>query len=298
VQRETVVEAIERGRRILTGFSDTPNLDAQLLLGQALGRSRTWIHTYPETELQPSQLAQFDQSLARYQAGEALPYILGWWEFYGRSFRVTPEVLIPRPETELLVDLALRRMVDQTGSVTAVDVGTGSGCVAVTLAAEAPALKLWACDISAQALALAQANARHHSVQARIQFLESDLLTPLSGHFDLICANLPYLTRDDLTHLAVAEREPRIALDGGMDGLESIARLLAQLPGRLRPGGGALIEFGEGQARHVATQAQTLMPDAEIQIHRDLNGLERVLEITAAGYAQVSGLGKTRAESA
>jgi release factor glutamine methyltransferase len=218
LEKLRVAQALEHGRQALLNRSTTPNLDAQLLLMKAADQTRAWVLAHPEAELDASQARQFQHDLAELAAGTALPYILGWWEFYGRRFRLSRKVLIPRPETELLVEQALNWLQRVDGG-RALDLGTGSGCLAVTLAAERPGVRVLAADIEREALQQARLNASWYGVEERISFVQADLLSPLRGPFDVICANLPYIPTAALADLEVARREPARALDGGRDGL-------------------------------------------------------------------------------
>jgi release factor glutamine methyltransferase len=172
--------------------------------------------------------AQLDpeQAVCRFENGEPLPYILGHWEFLGIEFGITPEVLIPRPETELLVEKAIAWLQESPVRRTVADVGTGSGIIAVSVAVHIPDAQVLATDISYQALRVARANARKFDVSSRIDFIQCDILPqhpdplPTQGHFDLICANLPYIPTESLHRLPIYQREPTIALDGGEDGLD------------------------------------------------------------------------------
>lgn len=271
------------GRRTLKPHSDTPDLDAQLLLSEILGRTRTWILAHPESELESTSFQTFQRDLARCEAGEALPYVLGWWEFYGRRFQLNPEVLIPRPETELLIEEALAFLTSYPDRSMVADVGTGCGCIAVTLAAEMPNLNIVATDLEGGALHIARNNAHDHQVLPRVRFVQADLLSPVKATFDLICANLPYIPSEDLIDLVVARREPRTALDGGEDGLQVIDRLMAQIQNNLTPRGRILLEIGADQAEAVQTIAQKAMPSSAVKILQDLAGRDRLLVIDRRG---------------
>jgi release factor glutamine methyltransferase len=252
------------------------SLEGQVLLAQLLGRPRSWVLAHPEVEVTPEQAHSFENDLSKLQLGAALPHLLGWWEFYGRRFRITPSVLIPRPETELMVETALQRMQD---GERALDIGTGSGCVAVTLSAERTGSMVLATDLSLAALSVARSNAVLHSVQDRVHFLAADLLRGLRGRFDVICANLPYISSVELGALDVAKREPELALDGGHDGLVLIRRALADLPGRLRASGTALFEIDPRQADRVVEAAASRFRMSSIDIAPDLSGKPRLLII-------------------
>jgi release factor glutamine methyltransferase len=188
--------------------------------------------------------------------GEPLPYVLGHWEFYGLTFSVSPAALIPRPETELLVELAMDWLHSHPGKRRVIDVGTGTGCIAVALAANVQDLRVLACDISHPALKLSLENASRHRVSDRIDFIQTDLLPAINRQVDLICANLPYIPSPRLKSLQVAQNEPRLALDGGKDGLKLIKELLALSNDVLSPGGLMLLEIDETHGEQVLSLAE------------------------------------------
>ncbi len=267
----------------LKGTSETPALDAQTLLAHVLQRPRAWLLAHPEAHLTAAQTAILEQALARLKDGQPLPYVLGEWEFFGLTFEVTPAVLIPRPETELLVERALAWWHDHPERCRAADVGTGSGCLGISLAVHAPTLRVFATDLSFAALTVTRRNAARHGVTDRIRTVCCDLLTPFPCTFDLILANLPYLPSQTLRQLAVYRREPTLALDGGPDGLDVIRRLLEQAACRLAPGGLLLLEIEASQGETVASLAANAFAEAEIRVHPDLAGRDRLLEIQAVG---------------
>jgi len=267
----------------LQGKSETPALDAQTLFAHILKRPRAWLLAHPEVHLTASQLAALEKAIARLQAGQPLPYILGEWEFFGLTFEVTPAVLIPRPETELLVERALRWLQTHPGRRCAAEVGTGSGCMAVSLAVHTPDLHVFATDLSFPALRVARRNIGRHRVTDRVHTVCGDLLTPFPYTFDLILANLPYIPSTTLRQLEVYRREPTLALDGGPDGLDLIRRLLEQAPRRLAPGGLLLLEIEASQGKTAASLAANAFAEAEIHVHPDLAGRDRLLEIRAEG---------------
>ncbi|MGD8813338.1 MAG: peptide chain release factor N(5)-glutamine methyltransferase [Anaerolineales bacterium] len=266
-------------RRALLEHSNTPGLDAQLLLCEVMNRDRAWLLTHPEAPLETDQLNAFCDSLRRCLAGEALPYVLGWWEFYGRRFEIQPHVLIPRPETELLVEHALSYLEANTQRDLVLDVGTGSGCIAITLAIEMPQLQVVATDLDRSVLQIASKNAVRHGVGDRIRFIQGDLASALAGPYDLICTNLPYIPSARLSELVVGRREPQVALDGGPDGLVWIRSLLEELPRLLEPGGKALFEIDEDQRDAVLADAAGSLLDARVQVCKDLAGKDRLLII-------------------
>jgi release factor glutamine methyltransferase len=276
----TVTSALQFARRQLGGLDDA-EVTAEALLAHVLGLSRAQLWAHREAAVTAEQGAAFQQLLARAAAGEPLAYLTGQREFYGLDFLVDRRVLVPRPETELLVDFAR-----SLGPKRALDVGTGSGCIAVALAVSLPQAAVMASDVSAVALELAQRNAERHGVAGRIDFLQSDLLaacmTPAFGvqpAFDLICANLPYIDRDVLRGLPVSQHEPWLALDGGRDGLELIKRLLHEAPRLLAPEGAVLLEIGAGQGAKAGGAARDAFPAAQVTVERDLAGLDRLLVV-------------------
>lgn len=271
----------------LSPISDTPALDASVLLAHVLNKPRTWVLAHPELALTTEQQNQLNQALARLESGEPFPYVLGHWEFFGLDFDITPDVLIPRPETELLVEKAIVWLQQSSTRTTIADVGTGSGAIAISLAINVPNANIVATDISKQALQVAQRNAENHLVNERINFISCDLLPnrdtsspniyPLT--FDLICANLPYIPTETLHSLPIYRREPTVALDGGTDGLGLIRRLLNIAPDWLSPDGLMLLEIEATRGTDALDLVHDLFPKADIQLHQDLTGLDRLLEI-------------------
>jgi len=289
-----ISQAIRELSNRLATVSETPSLDAQVLQAHILGASRAWILTHPEVSLTPAQEQALRGAMARLEGGEPLPYLLGHWEFYGLDFIVSPDVLIPRPETELLVERALEWLRLHPGRRRAADIGTGSGCIAVSLAANLPDLYVLATDISLPALEIAKANAEKHNLGNHIQFLHTDLLnfqprrsifarkdrpTLNFQPFDLIAANLPYIPTSRLESLAVARREPRQALDGGPDGLDAIRGLVPAAAQWLAPGGLCLLEIDASQGEAASNLAQSVFPQAEVSVVPDLAGLDRLLVV-------------------
>lgn len=275
----TLSEWLEALRRSMAQFSDTPSLDSQVLLAQVLERPRAWVMAHPQAVLNDEQGARLQSQLQRLEAGEPLPYVLGHWEFYGLDFQLSPAVLIPRPETELLVDQGRAWLQANPGRNQAADVGTGSGCIAVSLAAHRPDLRVTATDISEAALQLARKNAARHGVAQQIEFVQGDLLAALDGPFDLICANPPYIPSAELKKLAVFGREPGLALDGGPDGLAITRRLLAQAAHKLAPGGLLLVEIEASQGDQTLRLAGKYFPSAKAEVLADLAGRQRLLRV-------------------
>ncbi|HQK15563.1 MAG TPA: peptide chain release factor N(5)-glutamine methyltransferase [Anaerolineae bacterium] len=263
----------------LSLHADRPQVEAELLLAHILNQPRTYLWAHPEASLTPQQAADYAACVQRRATGEPLPYITGQIEFFGLLFTVTPDVLIPRPETELLVETALEWLKAHSDAV-AVDVGTGSGCIAVALAVHAPTVRLYAIDVSSPALRVVRANAERHNVAERITFLEGDLLMPLPEPADLILSNPPYVAEGEWDMLPVSvQREPRTALLAGADGLDAIRGLLTQAQTRLKSGGLMLVEIGERQGAAAHSLARVAFPDADIVILPDLAGKDRLLGI-------------------
>jgi release factor glutamine methyltransferase len=260
-----------------------PRLDRQILLAHVLGQPRAWVLAHLEIPLTEKQTREWKAALAHLRRGDPLPYVLGHWEFFGLEFIVTPEVLIPRPETELLVETALDLIRQADSAIrTCVDVGTGSGCIAIALALHAPSLTLTATDISPEALAIAHANAVKHSIASRIELHTADLLdcpALADRRFDLLVANLPYIPTSTLRMLEVYGREPSLALDGGADGLDLIRRLLQTAPAHLAAGGALLLEIEASQGKSALDLARQAFTQAELRVLPDLSGRDRLLSI-------------------
>ncbi len=254
-------------------------LEAEALLAHALEISRTQVLAHPERPLSPEEEAAVSEALRRRLNREPLAYITGRREFFGVDLMVNPSVLIPRPETEVLVETALKiaNEFPEGPELSVVDVGTGSGAIAVSLALHLPSARIFAIDSSGAALELAQANAELHGVMDRITFLEGDLLSPFSGGVDLIAANLPYVRTGELSSLAPeVQQEPTGALDGGQDGLDVVRRMMQQAQHAISGDGVILLEMDPKQAEPLRSMGESLFPGAEISILKDLAGLDRV----------------------
>lgn len=276
-------------RRALETISDEASFEAELLVRHVTGLDRAGIYANPGHELTSAQAQTLRAFTDRRLRREPLPYILGDWEFCGLSFRVSPAVMVPRPETETLVEEALawrkRRRTEDAASVTIADVGTGSGCIAVALATKLPEDTVLALDISSDALTVATENAARHGVADRVRVLESDLLSAVPGPVDLIVANLPYIPNADVGSLQPEVRlyEPTVALGGGPDGLALIRRLLEQAQTTLSPRGAIMLEINPPQSGPLPAEALAMFPGAEVRVVRDLAGLDRVVIIDLSG---------------
>jgi release factor glutamine methyltransferase len=272
-------EIIPNLKSRISYHSQSPLLDAQTLLAHITGRSRAWLLTHPEATITPEQHTVLTAALARLETGEPLPYILGHWEFYGLDFTITAETLIPRPETELLVEQALEWLQTHPYQRRAADVGTGSGCIAVSLAAQIPDLQVVASDISPATLEVARTNAQKHTAAERITFRHADLLPANLPPCHLICANLPYIPTQTLAQLDVLGKEPTLALDGGPDGLELIRRLLPQAARNLAPEGLLLLEIEATCGAVAQNLAREFFPEARIDLLPDWAGHDRLIRI-------------------
>jgi release factor glutamine methyltransferase len=283
--------------RLRTAGSPSPRLDAELLVAHAFGRDRAWLHSHPEAALDGSELAILSGWLERRSAGEPVAYIRGFKEWLSLRILTDRRALIPRPETELLAESAMdevaARLVRDDAPIAAWEVATGSGAVALALAVRfrqslaLGRLRLGASDTSAEALELASENLAAHGLAGLVTLGCGDLMDPpvlpAPQRPDVLVANLPYLTTEEVTGGGGSlQHEPRLALDGGADGLDLVRRLLALLPERLADGGVALLEIGQGQAPAVRAVVSDLPMEVDISTLLDLAGIERVVRIQRA----------------
>jgi len=255
---------------------DSPRLNIEHLLADALGKRRIDLYLEFDRTLSENELAPLREKVRRRVEGEPLQYLLGSWDFFGRAFRTDPRALIPRPETEILVEIVLKVIRAELGSRTRLlDVGTGSGVLAITFALECPNLQIVGSDVSPLALNLARENAERQGLNRRIEWVESDLLSSVSGPFDFLVANLPYIPTAELLKLAPeVKRDPQLALDGGPDGLVVIRRLLLEAPKVLRDGAFVILEVGFDQADRVA-DLLTAQKFRDISVENDYQGVRR-----------------------
>lgn len=274
---QTIAQALKFAKSQIE--SDSASLDAQVLLGEIIRQERAYLLAHPEHPLTEEQQARYVEWIRRRASGEPVAYIIGRRAFYDREIAVTRDVLIPRPETELLLEQALA-FIHEHPSASAVDVGTGSGALAVTLAAHSPKAQIYATDISPTALATARYNGFLNHVN--VTFFEGDLLEPLISReirVDVVMANLPYIGTEELATLAVSRHEPRLALDGGADGLDVIRRLIAQIPAVCNPGALILLEIGADQGDAALKLAQSTLSAQKAEILKDYAGLDRIIKI-------------------
>jgi release factor glutamine methyltransferase len=255
--------------------------DVQVILAHVMERPRTWLLAHLDTHLSQPQIDSATQAFNSYQAGTPLPYIIGHWEFFGLDLEVTKDVLIPRPETELLVEKAIIYLQNNPNKKNVIDIGTGSGAIAISIAVNVPDTKIWATEISTAALEVAKRNANKLKVDKQIEFIECDLLPEnnLASKVDLICANLPYVPTEIMLGLSIYGREPTLALDGGSDGLALYRRLFKLIPDWLAPQGKMLFEIEASLGQQSLSLAHKSFPHADIHLHQDLTGRDRLLEI-------------------
>ncbi|MBI5953227.1 MAG: peptide chain release factor N(5)-glutamine methyltransferase [Chloroflexi bacterium] len=288
-----VQELLTAAVRRIEPHSETPQLDAQVLLAHVTGKNRAWVAAHPEFEMDAGRV---EPLLKKLELGEPLPYVLGKWEFFGLEFDLTNDVLIPRPETELLVETAIAWLKAHPDKRTVVDIGTGSGAIAIAIAKNVPDARILATDISPDALQIAKRNAEKVQAQDQIEFVECDLLpksevrmqnaeygnsaffTPHST-FDVICSNLPYIPTETLRSLPIFGREPTLALDGGADGLDIYRRLFKLAPERLAPQGIMLLEIEATRGMQILSLAYDSFSEVSIHLHKDLAERDRLLEI-------------------
>lgn len=258
---------------------DHPHQIALALLAYVLAKPKSWILAHPETHLSAAQKKALDALLLRLEAGEPLPYLLGNQEFFGLNFAVSPVVLIPRPETELLVQKALDWLTANPHLRRGLDVGTGSGCIAISLVSNCPDLCMIASDISTDALALAQQNANLHNVHDRIRFVECDLIPADPGKIDFLCANLPYIPSHKLAQVNSLPWEPSLALDGGEDGLRLFRKLFTKIRQLSSPPSLILLEIEDSLGKPSLELCRQFFPTSDIHLLQDLSGRDRLLRI-------------------
>lgn len=270
-------EALAQACDILNSTDiENARLEGDILLCHTLNISRTRLYLDLYKTITPRQKKAFFNLIDRRLNGEPSAYITGTKEFYGYEFNIDRRVLIPRPESELLVEKALE-IARGLEKPIITDIGTGSGAIAISISLKLPDAKIYAIDISAQALEVAHKNCQKYGIKSTITLLEGNLLKPLPEAADIIIANLPYVKQEDIPEKTC---EPAIALDGGKTGLLQIEGLLPMVSDKLRPGGSLLIEIGLGQAEHITKLINNLYPDSRVEAFKDLAGIERVILVT------------------
>ena len=287
--RDALRQAREKLR--VSGVEDA-GFEAEYLLRYALGCTRESLLMALDSDVSPSDQLRFDSVVGRRAAGEPSAYITGHREFYGLDFKVDSRTLIPRPETELLLELALEfaaRRTSRDEGLNIADVGVGCGAIAIALAVNLPGARVVATDISPAALKLASENVSRHRVEDRVTLLEGDLLQHISGSIDILVSNPPYISSAQLATLPreIRDHEPRGALDGGANGMVLIERLISQAKNKLRPGGAMFVEIGWDLGERTLARSLELWPESEVSITPDLAGLDRVLTLCSPiGAAQ------------
>lgn len=256
-----------------------PHQIALVLLAHVVQRPKTWLLAHPEAHLSKTQADQLEGLLQRLEVGEPLPYLVGTQEFFGLEFEVNPSVLIPRPETEIMVETALAWLQEHPSSRNGIDVGTGSGCIAISLVSNCPDLNMLATDLSETALNVATKNAQKHNVADRISFSLSDLIPEDPQPVDLVCANPPYIPTEKLVEVNSLPWEPSLALDGGKSGLDLISKLLEKLPAFLNNPALILLETEATLGAQTLQLAKRNFPNAEVSLHKDLFERDRMVRI-------------------
>jgi release factor glutamine methyltransferase len=272
-------EALARAREILTDrHIDDAALEGEILLRHVLGKSRAQLFTDLDSDVSSSDIKQLLKLVERRVRGEPSAYIIGNKEFYGLDFIVNRHVLIPRPETEMLIEQAIK-LCSGNHYYKVADIGTGCGAIAISLAISLPSVKIYATDVSIKALEVAAQNCTKHGVTDRISLLRGDLLEPLPESIDLIIANLPYVREVDIPAKGPLSFEPQVALNGGKRGLDKIERLCRQAGAKLNSQGSLLMEIGQGQAEDVKTILHKYFPSGLIEVQKDLAGIERMVSL-------------------
>lgn len=276
-------------RRLREAGVDSPQLDSALLMAHVLGVSKAWLYAHPDRKMTPQEIADFEALVGRRMRREPVAYLVGYRSFYGIDITVDPRVLIPRPESEMLVERALawaQTLIRQGEHPRVVDVGTGSGAIAIAIAVNAPEAVIYGTDVSQDALDVAAQNVWRYALGKQVRLMEGDLLDALPEPVDIVVANLPYVASGDLPGLAADVRnfEPTLALDGGPDGLDEIRALFAALArpaglARLRLGARLCLEIGADQGDAARAIAESAFPEAHVEVQVDHAGLDRLLVV-------------------
>jgi release factor glutamine methyltransferase len=274
----TVVEALRWGKERLALHSSTPRLDAEVILSHLLSIDRAALLARPAHRLDPQAQEDYRHLIDRRKHGEPVAYITGHKEFYGLDLIVTKDVLVPRPETESLVEACLRALPEHKVASFA-DIGTGSGAILVAIAVHRPCIRAYGTDISPQAIEIARQNCERHAVADRVSLYVGSLLTPLPGPVEVIAANLPYVSPGE-AEPDVATWEPQVAVfGGGHDGTDTIRDFLAHAPDYLLPGGTIVLETAHSQGNIVSNLARAAFPNAHVEIRKDLANYDRIVLI-------------------
>jgi release factor glutamine methyltransferase len=265
-------------QRLSDAGIESAALDARLLLVRGLGRTQTWFYANRDIQISPSELAAFDVLLTRREAREPVSHIVEMREFWSLPFRVSADVLTPRPDSETLIEAVLAKCPDRTRALRVLDLGTGSGCLLLTLLSEYPNATGTGVDTSAAALAVATKNGEKIELEARLQWVMGEWEIAFDTRFDVIISNPPYIETTAIDELEpeVRDFEPRLALDGGLDGLDAYRRILARMPGLMNPGANVFFEIGAGQEE--AVMALAIQQGLQLgEMRNDLSGTPRVL---------------------
>jgi release factor glutamine methyltransferase len=280
-----LAQALQQSAHILSmnGVDDS-YIEARMLLSHATNLSSVQIYTEPQQTLSREEEGKLQELVDRRLKHEPAAYIIKHREFYGIDFYVDSRVLIPRPETEVLVDTALEFALNRnrfTRQLLVADIGTGCGAIAISLAFNLPGIKVYATDVSPSALEVARLNCERHRVADQVVLLPGDLLQPLPEPVDLVIANLPYVKNPELASLSpeITKFEPRMALDGGSNGLDCIRQLLEQVKGKINAGGCLLLEIGQNQDKEVSRLIHSYLNEVNSRFIADLNGINRVVKI-------------------
>ena len=272
-------EALRQTTDKLRGHVEEPSLESRVIIQKATGLTRPVLLSHPERELSDAEMQTIEAMTARRLSGEPLPYILGEWEFFGHSFAINPSVLIPRPETEMMVEAALEWLKNHPEVSMAFDIGAGSGCIGISLLLGLPNLRVTAVDIQRDALLTARENAHRLGCAERFLPLQADLFSALDGSPALICANLPYIPTQTCEDLPAAEFEPLTALDGGKDGFKYYRLLFRQICHKINKEALILCEIEYRQEELALREAKAYFPERDVRVLPDLAGLPRLLRI-------------------
>ncbi|MDO9545308.1 MAG: peptide chain release factor N(5)-glutamine methyltransferase [Pelolinea sp.] len=267
---------LDNGLKEISSIEEEHSSSLYALLKTTLDKPQSWILAHPEYLLDPKEEASLNSFLSRLLSAEPLAYIIGKQSFYGLEFLVCPDVLIPRPETELLVEEAIKKAHSLHDHILIADVGTGSGCIATSLARALPKSVVIATDASYETLQVAKRNIQNHHVDNRVYLIQTYLLDGIVNNFNLICANLPYIPSNTLKDPPILKYEPRLALDGGVDGFTFITHLLKDLKDKIQPDGTVFLEIEHTQKQRTLDLCRSLFPNATCMILDDLAGLPRV----------------------